>query len=166
MPSLVGSEMCIRDSTRRAGRVYLDRPGSGEWTSIFFTTKYCDTGRELLTSTAKPVACTAGCELVLHNGNFLGKTARDSWRTDTAVFLAQNGLAATALRCFPTEPAFGTTAMAVRGVLGRLARARPRKGYIYHAFWTTRGRSSFLFLRRATRLRQERYEVVGACKYS
>ena len=28
--------------------------------------------------------------MVLHNGNVLGTTARDSWRTHTAVFLAQN----------------------------------------------------------------------------
>ena len=49
-------------------------------------------------------ACTAGRELVLHNGKFLGTTASGSWRTDTAAFLAQNGLAATAPRCLPTEP--------------------------------------------------------------
>ena len=104
--------------------------------------------------------------LVLHNGSILGTTASDSWRTDTAAFLAQNGLAATALRCFPTKPTFGTRATTVCGGLGRSARARPRRGYIWCAFWTTRGRSSFLFLRRATRLRQEQYEVLGAYKYT
>ena len=46
------------------------------------------TGRALQTSTTKPTACTAGCELVLHNGNFLGTTASDFWCMDTAAFLA------------------------------------------------------------------------------
>ena len=55
-------------------------------------------------TTARPTACTAGCQLVLHNGSFLGATASDSWRPVTAPFLAQNGLAATAPRCLPTEP--------------------------------------------------------------
>ena len=44
-------------------------------------TIYCATGRALRISTAKPSACTAGYELVLHNGSFLGATASDSWRT-------------------------------------------------------------------------------------
>ena len=38
-----------------------------EWTCRFFATRYCVTGRALPTSTAKPTACTPGCELVLHN---------------------------------------------------------------------------------------------------
>ena len=126
----------------------------------------CAPGRALRTSTAKPTACTAGCELVLHNGNFLGTTARDSWRTDTAVFLAQNGLAATALRCSPTEPTFGTTAITVCGGLGRSARARPRRGYIWCAFWTTRGRSSFVFVRRSTHLRQQQKQVHLASAFA
>ena len=56
---------------RRTGRVSLDRPGSGKWTSIFSPTRYCATGPALRISTAKPTVCTAGCELVLNNGNFL-----------------------------------------------------------------------------------------------
>ena len=43
----------------------------------------------------------------------------DSWRPVT--FLAQNGIAATAPRCFPTEPTFSTRATTVFGVLGRSA---------------------------------------------
>ena len=101
------------------GRVSLDRPGSGKRTSSFFATKYCATGRALLTSTTKPAACTAGCELVLHNGNFLGTSASDYWLVDTAAFLVQNGFAATALRCFPTEPTFGIRTTTVCGGLGR-----------------------------------------------
>ena len=49
---------------------------------------------------------------------------------DTAAFLAQNGLAATALRCFPTEPTFGARATTVCGGLGRSARPRPRRGIL------------------------------------
>ena len=33
--------------------------------------------------------------------------------------------------------------------------------HLVRFFWTTRGRSSFLLLRHATRLRQERYKVLG-----
>ena len=45
---------------------------------------------------------------MLHNGNILGTTANDFGRMDTAASLAQNSSAATALRCFPREPIFGT----------------------------------------------------------
>ena len=48
--------------------------------------------------------CTVGWELVLHNGKFLGVTARDSRRPVTAAFRTQNCLATTATRCFPTSP--------------------------------------------------------------
>ena len=139
--------------------------GAGR-TSSFLATRYCATGRALLTSTAKPTACTAGCELVLRNGNFHGTTASDFWRMDTVAFLAQNGFAATALWCFLTEPTFGTRATTVCGGLGRSAQARPRRGDIWCISWTTRGRSSFLFLRRATRLLQEQYKVLVAYKYT
>ena len=101
------------------GRVFLDRPGSGKWTSSFFATRYCATGRALRIRTAQPTACTAGCGLVLHIGNFFGETVSDSWLPVTAAFLAQNGRAATAPRCFPTEPAFGTRATTVCGGVGR-----------------------------------------------
>ena len=50
--------------------------------------------------------------------------------------------------------------------LGKINSSTTTKGYIWCAFWTTRGRSSFLFLRRVTRLRQERYEVLGSYKYT
>ena len=122
----VGSSRCC---TRRTGRVSLDRPGSRKWTSSFSATRYCDTRPALRTSTAKINVCTAGCEFVLHNGNFLGVMANVTWRPVTAAFLAQNGLAATALRCFPTEPTFGTRATTVCGSLGRSSRARLRMGY-------------------------------------
>ena len=58
-----------------------------EWTCRFFATRYCVTGRALPTSTAKPTACTPGCELVLHNGNFLGVAASVSWRPASYVMV-------------------------------------------------------------------------------
>ena len=36
----------------------------------------------------------------------------------------------------------------------------------WSAFWTTRGRLNFLSPRRATRLRREPYEALGACKFT
>ena len=48
----------------------------------------------------------------------------------------------------------------------RAARLHQRMGYIWFDFRTTRDRSSFLFLGRATRLRRELYEVLGVCRYT
>ena len=45
----------------------------------------------------------------------LGVAASDSWRSATAAFLTQNGLAATTPRCFSTEPTLGTRATTVCG---------------------------------------------------
>ena len=75
-------------------------------------------------------------------------------------FRTQNGLAATAPRCFPTETTFGTRPTTACGGLGRSVRARLRMGYIWCAFWMTRDRSIILFLRRATRLGRELYEFL------
>ena len=77
----------------------------------------------------------AGCDLVLHNGNLLGVTASATWRPVTGALLAQNGSAATAPRCFPTEPTFSTRATTVCDGLGRSARARLRMGYIWCVFF-------------------------------
>ena len=44
--------------------------------------------------------------------------------------------------------------------------ASHQMGYIWFTFWMIRNRSSLLFLRRATRLRRELYEVVGVSKYT
>ena len=67
---------------------------------------------------------------------------------------------------FPMGPTFGVRATTVCGGLGKLARARLRMGYIWCAFWTTRGQSSSFLLRRAKRPRLERYEVLGFYKYT
>ena len=53
--------------------------------------RFCATGLSLCISTAKPTVCTAGCELVLHNGIFLGVTVSVSWRPATVVFRKQVG---------------------------------------------------------------------------
>ena len=87
-------------------------------------------------------SCTAGCELVLHNGNSLGVTVCVSWRPATATFRTQIGFAATAPRYIPTEPTFGTKTMTVCGRLGSSARARLRVGYIWCHFRMTRDRDS------------------------
>ena len=50
--------------------------------------------------------------------------------------------------------------------LGKSARALPRTRNTWSAFWTTRDRSNFLFPRRATRLRREPHEALGACKFT
>ena len=80
------------------------------------------------------IVCTAACELVLHNGNFLGVTASVSWCPATAAFCTQNGSAATAPRCFPTQPTFGTRATTVCGGSRISARARLRMGGIWSLF--------------------------------
>ena len=58
--------------------------------------------------------------MTLHNGNVVGVTASDSWRLTTAVFRVPNGVAATAPRCFPTEPTFGARATTVWWWLGKI----------------------------------------------
>ena len=50
--------------------------------------------------------------------------------------------------------------------LGKISASTTTDGYIWCFFGTTRGRSSFLLLRRATRLRLERYEGLDVCKYT
>ena len=50
--------------------------------------------------------------------------------------------------------------------LGKSARALPRTRHTWSAFWTTRDRLNFLFPRRATQLRREPYEALGACKFT
>ena len=50
--------------------------------------------------------------------------------------------------------------------MASISASTPRRGHIWCAFWTTRGRSRFLLLRRTARLRQERYEVLGTYKYT
>ena len=92
-----------RRCTRRTGRVSLYGPGGEKWISSFCATRYCATGPAVRICTTKPAVRTAGCELVLQNGNFLGVTASVSCPPATAAFRTQNGFAATTPRCFPTE---------------------------------------------------------------
>ena len=67
---------------------------------------------------------------------------------------------------FLKEPTFGTTETTGYVGLEKSARALPRTRYTWPAFWTTRDRLNFLFPRRATRLRREPFEVLGACKFT
>ena len=146
------------------GRVSLDRPGSGKRTSSFFATKYCATGRALLTSTTKPAACTAGCELVLHNGNFLGVTASVSWSPATAAFFTQNGLAATAPPCFPRGAQFWYEGGDGLWWLRKISASTTTDGVYLVCSLDGLRPIKFLFLRHARRLRRELHEVLGVYK--
>ena len=77
------------------------------------------------------------------------------WPPLMAAYRARIGFADTATPCFPTRPMFGTRTTTVCGNSGKPARLRERMEYIWFEFWTTRDRSSFFFLQRATRLRRE-----------
>ena len=68
----------------------------------------------------------------------------------TLVSHARSGSAATAIRCSPRKPTFGTRATMGYGGLKNSVRVRRRMGYTWSELWTIRGRSSSLFPRRAT----------------
>ena len=76
------------------------------------------------------------------------------------------GFVATTTQYFLRELTFGTRETMGYGGLEKLARALPRTRYTWSAFWTTRDRLNFLFPRRATRLRREPYEALGACQFT
>ena len=119
-------------------------------------------GPALRTSTAKPTAFTAGCALARHSVSFPGTTANGFWRPAALASHVRSGFAAT--RCSPREPTFGTMATMGCGGLEKSARVRQRMEYTWSEFWTTRGRSSFLSLRRATRPQRGPYEVLDASR--
>ena len=81
-----------------------------------------------------------GCALTPHNVSFPGITANVFWRPATLASHAQSGFAATAARCSPRDPTFDTRATMGCGGLEKSARVRLRMGYIWSAFWATRGR--------------------------
>ena len=119
----------------RTGQVSLDRPGSGKWTPSFSATRCRAPGPALRISAApnqhrQTNRLYRRMRIGAAQRELLGVTASDSWRPATAAFLALNGLAATAQRCFPLEPSFGTRATTVCGGLGRSTRARLWMGYI------------------------------------
>ena len=150
--------------TRRIGWNSPNHPGSGKWTSNSLAPTFCVIGPALRTSTAKPTAFTAGCGLVRHSVSSPGTTGSVFWRRATLVSHARSGSAATAIRCSPREPTFGTRATMGCGGLEKSARVRRRMEYTWSDFWTTRGRSSFLSLRRATRPQRGPYEALGASR--
>ena len=124
---------------------------------------FCAIGSALRTSTAKPTAFTAGCGLVRHSASSPGTTGNVFQRRATHVSNARSGSAATTIRCSPREPTFGTRATMGYGGLEKCVRVRRRMEYTWSDFWTTRGRSSSLFLR-ATRPQRRPYEVLGVCR--
>ena len=78
-------------------------------------------------------------------------------------------------RFFPSSPRHGASKGSPLLVQGRrwvmVAPKNHREHYrgqkyTWSAFGTTRDRLKFLFSRRATRLRQEPYEALGACKFT
>ena len=148
--------------TRRIRWDSPNRTGSGKWTSNSLAPTFCVIGPALRTSTAKPSAFTAGCGLARPTVSFPGTTVTVFGRQATLASHARNVFGATATQCSPREPTFGTRAtMGYRG-LEKSARLRLRMGYTGSAFCTTRGRSSFFSLQRATRPQQGPYEVLGA----
>ena len=86
------------------------------------------------------------------------------WRRATLVSHARSGSAATAIRRSPREPTFGTRATMGCGGFEKSMRVRRRMEYTWSDVWTTRGRSSFRSLRRATRPQRGAYEVLGASR--
>ena len=100
-------------------------------------------GPALRTSTAKSAAFTAGCTLVRHSVSCPGTTVNVFWRRATLASHSRSGFAATATRCSPRGPTFGTRATMGCGGLEKSARVRRRLEYTWSDFWATRGRSSF-----------------------
>ena len=149
-----------RCCTRRIGRGSPNRPGSGKWTSNSLAPICCVNGLVLRTSATKPTAFTVGRALALLSVSLPGTTANFFWRRATLASRAWSDLAATATQCSPREPTFGTRVTMGCGGLAKSAGVRLRMEYTWSDFWTTRGRSSFLSPRRATRPQRGPYEVL------
>ena len=96
--------------------------------------------------------------------SFPGTTANVFWRRATLASHARSDFAATATRCSPREPTFGARATMGCGGLEKSARVQRRMEYTWSDLLTTRGRSSFLSLRRAIRPQRGPYEVLGASR--
>ena len=95
---------------------------------------------------AQPTAFTVGCGLARRSVSSPGTTGSVFfWRRTTPVPHARSGSAATATRCSPREPTFGTRATMCCGGLEKSVRERRRMGYTWPEFWTVRGRSSSFF---------------------
>ena len=94
---------------------------------------------------AQLTAFTAGCGLVRRGVSSPGTTRSVFWHRTTREPHARSGSAATATRCSPREPAFGTRATMACGGLKKSVRVRRRMGYPLPKVWTIRGRSSSLF---------------------
>ena len=149
-----------RCCSRLVGCDSPNHPGSRKWTSNSLALAFCVFGPALRTSTAKPTALTTGCALEWHCASFPGTKVNVFWRRATLASHARRGVAASATRCSPREPTFGARAPMGCGGLEKSARVRRITEYTSSDFWTTRGRSSFPFPRRATRPQQGRKRLL------
>ena len=154
-----------RRCTRRVGQDSPDRPGNGKVTFNSLSLKSCATGPASRTSTARPTACTAGCELARYSGSFLGVKASGP---DTRLWLRTTRRLASPklLHRASQRGTIGTRAATVCGGSGKSARLHRPVGNICLDFLMTRDRASFLLFRRATQLPRELYEVLGVYKYT
>ena len=148
--------------TRRIGWDSPNHPGSGKWTSTSPAPTCCVIGLALLTSNL--TAFTVGCGLVRQSVSSPGTTGNVFEHRVALVSHARSDSAATTIRCFPREPTFGSRATMGCGGLEKSARVRRKMESTWSDVWTTRGRSSSLFPRRATRPQRGAYEVLGACR--
>ena len=123
-----------RCCTRRIGWDSSNRPESEKWTSNSLAPTICVIGPALRTSTAKPADFTVGCALARHSLNLPGKTPNAFWRPVTLASHARIGFAASATRCSPGEPTFGTRATMGCGGLEKSARVRRRMEYTWSDF--------------------------------
>ena len=110
---------------------------------------------------------TAGWELARHNGSFLGVTASDIWHPANMRLRIARRLASPILQQRASQRGpFLVLGRRRSVVAGKISVTTPTDGVYLVRFWSSRDRSSFLFLRRATRPRRELYDVLGVCKYT
>ena len=83
---------------------------------------------------AQPTAFTAGCGLMRRSVSSPGTTGSVLWHRTTLEPHARSGSAATAARCSPREPAFGTRAAMGCGGLKNSVRVRRRMGHTWSDF--------------------------------
>ena len=148
--------------TRRVGRDSLNLPGRGKWTSTSPVLTFCVIGPAMpdqhrQTNRLDRRMRIGAAQRELSRNNFLAPGYACVTPADWL-----HRYHDTVLR----EPPFGTRETTGCRGLEKSARAQPRTRFTWSAFGTTRGRLNSLFPRRATRLRREPYETLGACKFT
>ena len=152
--------------TRRIGRDSPNLPGRGKWTSTSPAPTSCVIGLKPRTSTAKPTTCTAECGPGQHSASSCATMGNVSQRRATLVFPASIGSVVTTTRCFLREHTFGTRETMGYGGLEKSARALPRAKVYLARFLDDPGPIKLPLPRRATPLRREPCESLGACKFT